>query len=107
MSVTVMVTFVLPTRRTDPDGGSDVIVVSPRGLLPAGNMKSTAIPFSSVASTTMSDGHGPTVGSMQSGTPFPFASMSGVRQPHTPGAILLGSFGQPSATSGTPSPSVS
>src|ERR1051325_5273034 len=45
--------------------------------------------------------------SCQSGTPSPSESVSVTPQPHTPGAVLFGSFGQPSVQSITPSPSVS
>src|SRR5690349_5359595 len=44
---------------------------------------------------------------MQSGVPSWSVSVSGCPQPQTPGAILAGSFGQPSMQSGVPSPSVS
>src|SRR5438034_1234403 len=44
---------------------------------------------------------------MQSGVPSPSLSMSATPQPQLPGAVLLGSFGQPSSWSHTPSPSLS
>src|SRR5438876_714267 len=44
---------------------------------------------------------------MQLGVPSPSVSVSGLPQPHTPGAILLGSFGQTSMQLAVPSWSVS
>src|SRR4051812_24474959 len=99
MSFTLIVTVDLPTGRIEPDGGLDVTVTPPIGLLPAGSMKSTAMPFASVASTVMLFGQEPRVGSMQSGTPFPLASVSALPHPQMPGAVLCGSFGQPSLAS--------
>jgi hypothetical protein len=45
--------------------------------------------------------------SLQFGVTSPSESVSGIPQPHAPGAILLGSFGHRVRQSTVPSPSVS
>jgi len=44
-------------------------------------------------------------GSLQSGVPLPFASLSDTPQPQAPGAVFWASSGQPSTQFVTPSPS--